>query len=1000
MNLTSHKVIREPLLPLSSIKKIPNNKNEIYLFINKLFEDKAFTDAIFLASPELLSEWRKQYYSNIYEEKFILSILKYYIRSLSNTVPFGHFASYSIIDKCNFINKNKTEGKYVYFYELDYNYIFSLVQFFSTSKEISENAYYYLNDTISKVNDKIRFIDTKVINGKLNYTYVSVEYDKLISLVLSNVNKSSFNEIENLLYNAIENPDRDDIKLYVNQLIESNILMSSFNININQGGYIDQLIDLLVPYEEYIVNNLELNRIYLNLLKLKNIIDNPDTSDITKKILNVVKEIGINYDIKYLINCNLKKEIPFTIVSPDVDTQISKLIHFLKKTTYRNEENSSMESFKDRFYKRYENAFVSLLDVFDSELGVSYIQHTQSYQSFSDLIDDLEINNSRGHDYKIRVNSKVYNFWIDIIQSGIKEVDLSNYDIEKIYNEKNIICNGTFTITYSVIKDKICFKYAGGTSALNLLGRFSSKDKEMKALCDEIASAEENENNYINAEIVHIPNIRAANVLSRNIDRKYEISILSSNEKEKRIKLDDLYIGLKNNQFIVFSKSLKKRVNPYLSSAQNFHYDSLPVYKFLCDLQLQDRNNTLNIDFGGINIENLRFSPRIVFGTNIIIKKASWKISINDIGLEDSLKKLILYVEKYEIPQYVYIYENYEEKMIIDIHNEFALAILVDEIKKKREVIITEIIYDTDNNEIYCNEIISIVDANNNFFSDVSYFKQYENIKRTFPPNDEWVYFKIYTGISLANNIITTINRFTKKLLKNKEIESWFYIRYNDPSFHIRVRFKLNRTQSNTLDKITVFFKKLMDKKLILNLELATYYREIERYGNNISKIEDLFYFDSRALSELLTLKKYDDWILALCSINSYLIQFLPNLQERYEFIDSMYNDFSKEFSINKITKKQIDIKFRKNFTIMEEYFNNTEILAILNRRNKDTILLKLEYKSTVKIKELLWSIIHMTVNRVILDRPRLHELVLYGLLSKYYKRQIGIINYFKKCNL
>lgn len=99
--------------------------------------------------------------------------------------------------------------------------------------------------------------------------------------------------------------------------------------------------------------------------------------------------------------------------------------------------------------------------------------------------------------------------------------------------EKNITNNGTFTITYSVINDKICFKYAGGTSALNLLGRFSSKDKAMKVLCDDIASIEEKESNHVNAEIVHIPNIRAANVLSRNIDRKYEISILSESEKEK-----------------------------------------------------------------------------------------------------------------------------------------------------------------------------------------------------------------------------------------------------------------------------------------------------------------------------------------------------------------------------------------------------------------------------------------------------------------------------------
>lgn len=390
-----------------------------------------------MASPELLNEWKKQYSSNKYEDKFILSILKYYIRSLSNTVPFGHFASYSIVNGCDIINERKTGVNYNYFYELDYSYIFSLVQFFSFHKEISENTYYYLNDTISKVNDKIRFIDPTVINGKLNYTYVSVDYDELISFILSNVNKCSFNEIENLLYNAIENPDREEIKSYVNQLIESNILISSFNININKGGYIDQLIDLLIPYEEYIENNLELNKVYLNLLKLKKIIDDQDTSGIIERILDAVKEIGINYDIKYLINCNLKKETPSTVISPNVDPQITKLFQFLRKTTYRNTENSSLENFKDRFYKRYENAFVPLLDVFDSELGISYIQHTERHQSFSDLIDDLEINSNNGNnDFKIRINTGIYNFWMDIIQSGVKEVDLSKYNIESIYGKK------------------------------------------------------------------------------------------------------------------------------------------------------------------------------------------------------------------------------------------------------------------------------------------------------------------------------------------------------------------------------------------------------------------------------------------------------------------------------------------------------------------------------------------------------------------------------------
>lgn len=59
--------------------------------------------------------------------------------------------------------------------------------------------------------------------------------------------------------------------------------------------------------------------------------------------------------------------------------------------------------------------------------------------------------------------------------------------------------------------------------------------------------------------------------------------------------------------------------------------------------------------------------------------------------MEDSLKNLTLYLEEYKIPQYVYIYENYEEKMIIDTCNEFALTILVDEIKKKERLLLLKL---------------------------------------------------------------------------------------------------------------------------------------------------------------------------------------------------------------------------------------------------------------------------------------------------------------------
>ena len=63
---------------------------------------------------------------------------------------------------------------------------------------------------------------------------------------------------------------------------------------------------------------------------------------------------------------------------------------------------------------------------------------------------------------------------------------------------------------------------------------------------------------------------------------------------------------------------------------------------------------------------------------------------------------------------------------------------------------------------------------------------------RTFIPGSEWIYFKIYTGTKTADAILKNeLYGFVSEMLKNKVIDKWFFIRYNDPDFHIRLRIHL-----------------------------------------------------------------------------------------------------------------------------------------------------------------------------------------------------------------
>ena len=61
--------------------------------------------------------------------------------------------------------------------------------------------------------------------------------------------------------------------------------------------------------------------------------------------------------------------------------------------------------------------------------------------------------------------------------------------------------------------------------------------------------------------------------------------------------------------------------------------------------------------------------------------------------------------------------------------------------------------------------------------------------KRTFYPGDEWLYFKLYTGIKTADDIlIRSVFPVVKKLMREEIITKFFFLRYSDPDFHIRFR--------------------------------------------------------------------------------------------------------------------------------------------------------------------------------------------------------------------
>ncbi len=292
-------------------------------------------------------------------------------------------------------------------------------------------------------------------------------------------------------------------------------------------------------------------------------------------------------------------------------------------------------------------------------------------------------------------------------------------------------------------------------------------------------------------------------------------------------------------------------------------------------------------------------------------------------------------------------------------------------------------------------------------------------ITRTFIPGSEWLYFKIYTGTKTADTILKkNLYPWMCELLKEKIIDKWFFVRYIDPDFHIRLRLHLinNISFQSVFRSFYQTVNKLVDDGLIWNIQCDTYQRELERYGTNIiSLIEDFFCIDSHTIIQLIKLlndekHEHHRWILSLVLIDSFLSAFSFNLLQRKDVLFVMSKSFKMEFGItNHQMKQQLDQKFRTHRKLIEQtmewekYADNgleNYYHTIKQRQQKISfiaptiILLEKQGKLQVPIQSLITSMIHMIMNRWFRSKNKLHELVIYDFMTRVYNSRVAKMSY------
>lgn len=277
----------------------------------------------------------------------------------------------------------------------------------------------------------------------------------------------------------------------------------------------------------------------------------------------------------------------------------------------------------------------------------------------------------------------------------------------------------------------------------------------------------------------------------------------------------------------------------------------------------------------------------------------------------------------------------------------------------------------------------------------------------SFFPGNTWCYFKIYCSHLVGERVISeAIKPLITKLKLKEEDLCWFFIRYEDPDHHIRLRIA-SASMARIISQLNKLLAPLIQENYIFSMQIDTYKRETERYQeNNIELTEALFCNDSQAVMETVEkVNAYGDedlrWRIAILSVDKLLDDFGTSLEEKMQMMEDLYKGFMVEFvdmsnhEAQKRFKSSMDIKLRQYNSFLDEvirlkkYDSLIDFVAIFNKRtdvNQNIIpQIKDNIKTNEKLILMVKDYVHMNLNRIFPTNARMHELVIYFLLFKTY---------------
>lgn len=1005
-------VLRTPMLPYHTAIELYSHDNLLTHYTPEMVQE-----ALYIASPVLYTAFMK-YKSGAQQQpreirKVTTALWQYLVRMSTRCTPFGIFSgcavgSFGPVTRLQLAAVQDIRRHM----RLDMDYLCKVADYLAAHQSMKGQLTYYPNSSLYKYAQQWRYARYSYQGDTRIYDLVKVEMTPVLNKVIKQAAAGlSFTKLVALV--TAFDVTTEEAAGYIVQLIDAQILKSDLEANISGDEFTQELTGKLKQYQhtEQLVQVLTHTR-----ERMQDINAAPGVAAY-RQIKDGLAVLPVAIDESRLFQIDTVKRMVSNQLSPAVAEEIKEAIFILGCLNNEQRQHTKLEEFKRAFEERYGTQAVPLAMALDVENGIGY---QQAYDTA-----DRYKQRKPGRPVDIEQHPKtafIFEQYKQALAGGRREIVISREDATRFPLDPSIMpdaIDAVFSLYRGASPDETLIRFIGASpAAAKLLARFCHADETLAARVKELIRREEALHpDKIYAEVLHLPQAKVGNILARPHLRRYEIPYLCRSTLPARyqIPLHDLYLQLQEGRLLLLSKRLGKEVVPQLTAAHNFVHDSLPVYHFLSSLPFQGKCTTLSWDWEFLSREP--FLPRVRY-KNVILKPATWNIRGQQ--LTSITPESFPHIKaQLQLPDQVLQVEG-DNELLLDLTTPMGVQLLLDAAKQQPWIVLHESLATPDNLVVespagdVTNEIIipfiRQADTGAPAIASRKHTRVTQHaVERYFPPGTEWMYYKIYAGENTTDEIIRKVlYPFAQRMLRRKVIDKWFFIRYNDPHHHVRMRFHLRDPASPFVwqafrQAILPAFK----RGLISRLQMDTYERELERYGaGTIALSESIFHINSACISELL-LQLYRErnkkhrHLAGLLWIDSIISALHYGPSEKVDFYKRNFEGFTGEFNYhgNKDQRERMNEDYRADTALINRYLQDTgevtSIPAIVQRFAPKAGALISRVRKQFEAEGqhydyALRSYLHMFMNSLMPAQQRWEEFRVYYFLLKYYTSQMA----------